>query len=241
MGFRMRKSIKVAPGVRVNVSKSGVGASVGGKGGRYSVHSSGRQTVSAGSGIVPGVYYQKSVSGKGSRGGTKSAAAAATQSAPGPPRKPGLFAPKGEKELYKAVGAQDAEAIERVGEAHPDFRLPAYSVAGLLFAKNAPDKAERLLAEAFATGKDPGEDKFIAKYMTTFIGLPIAEGVSTELPLNRDAIGLMLGELRQQQGNLDGAIDVVEQLEPTTYSAVSLAELYAQTERWDEVIESPRA
>ena len=45
MGFRMRKSIKVAPGVRVNVSKRGVGASVGGKGGRYSVHSSGRRTI----------------------------------------------------------------------------------------------------------------------------------------------------------------------------------------------------
>jgi hypothetical protein len=59
MGFRMRKSIKVAPGVRVNVSKRGVGASVGGKGGRYSVHSSGRRTVSAGSGVIPGVYYQK--------------------------------------------------------------------------------------------------------------------------------------------------------------------------------------
>ena len=50
MGFRMRKSFKVAPGVRLNVSKSGFGASVGGKGGRYSVHSSGRRTVSAGSG-----------------------------------------------------------------------------------------------------------------------------------------------------------------------------------------------
>ena len=56
MGFRMRKAIKLAPGVRLNVSKSGVGASVGGRGGRYSVHSSGRRTVSAGGGMVPGVY-----------------------------------------------------------------------------------------------------------------------------------------------------------------------------------------
>jgi hypothetical protein len=30
MAFRMRKSITVAPGVRVNASKGGVGASVGG-------------------------------------------------------------------------------------------------------------------------------------------------------------------------------------------------------------------
>jgi hypothetical protein len=69
MGFRMRKSMKIAPGVRLNVSKSGVGASVGGRGGRYSVHSSGRRTISAGSGIVPGVYYQKSAAGGRSRTG----------------------------------------------------------------------------------------------------------------------------------------------------------------------------
>jgi hypothetical protein len=58
MGFRMRKRFNVVPGVRLNVSKRGVGASVGGKHGRYSVHSTGRRTVSAGTGI-PGVYYQK--------------------------------------------------------------------------------------------------------------------------------------------------------------------------------------
>ncbi|MBW3634473.1 MAG: DUF4236 domain-containing protein [Chloroflexi bacterium] len=34
MGFRARKSFKIAPGVRLNVSKSGVGASVGTRGAR---------------------------------------------------------------------------------------------------------------------------------------------------------------------------------------------------------------
>jgi len=39
MGFRLRKSIKVVPGVRLKVSRRGVGASVGAGAGRYSVHS----------------------------------------------------------------------------------------------------------------------------------------------------------------------------------------------------------
>jgi len=43
MGFRMRKSISLAPGVRLNVSKRGVGMSVGAGGVRYSAHSSGRR------------------------------------------------------------------------------------------------------------------------------------------------------------------------------------------------------
>lgn len=51
MGIRFRKSMKVAPGVRMNVSKKSVGVSIGGKGARYSVSSSGRTTTSA---SIPG-------------------------------------------------------------------------------------------------------------------------------------------------------------------------------------------
>ena len=63
------------------------------------------------------------------------------------------------------------------------------------------------------------------------------KGSRLSFRINRDAVGLALAELKQERGDLSGAIDVVEQLEPTTYSAVSLAELYAQTGRWDEVIQ----
>ena len=94
-----------------------------------------------------------------------------------------------------------------------------------------------LLTEAFATGKDLAEDKFVSNYLFTRLELPLAQGVTAELSINRDAVGLALAELKQDHGDLEGAIDVVEQLEPTTYAAVSLAELYSQTERWDDVIE----
>jgi tetratricopeptide (TPR) repeat protein len=232
MGFRMRKSMRVAPGVRLSVSKSGVGASVGGKGGRYSVHSSGRRTTTVGSGIVPGVYYQSSKSG-----GSRSRAATQQAAPPPSPQKPGMFAPKGEKELYKAVKAQDVKAIKSVGVYYKDFQLPSYSLAGLMMLTDDPKEAEQLLSEVFATGKDPAEDKFVSTYLFTRLELSLAQGVTAELPVNRDAVGLALAELKQDRGDLHGAIDVIEQLEPTTYSAVSLAELYAQTERWDDVIE----
>jgi tetratricopeptide (TPR) repeat protein len=232
MGFRMRKSMRVAPGVRLSVSKSGVGASVGGKGGRYSVHSSGRRTTTVGSGIVPGVYYQSSKSG-----GSRSRAATQQAAPPPSPHKPGMFAPKGEKELYKAVKAQDVKAIKSVGVYYKDFQLPSYSLAGLMMLTDDPKEAEQLLSEVFATGKDPAEDKFVSTYLFTRLELSLAQGVTAELPVNRDAVGLALAELKQDRGDLHDAIDVIEQLEPTTYSAVSLAELYAQTERWDDVIE----
>ncbi|PDY36660.1 hypothetical protein COO17_24715 [Bacillus wiedmannii] len=61
MGFGFRKSFKIAPGVRVNVGKRGIGVSAGTKGLRYSVHSSGRSQVTAG---IPGtgISYTNSLS-----------------------------------------------------------------------------------------------------------------------------------------------------------------------------------
>lgn len=59
MGFRFRKSFKIAPGVRVNLGKKSVGISAGVKGARVSVNSSGRVTKSVG---IPGtgISYVKS-------------------------------------------------------------------------------------------------------------------------------------------------------------------------------------
>ena len=56
----MRKSIKIAPGIRMNISNKGIGVSVGVKGLRYSVNSSGRKTVTA---SIPGtgISYSQSV------------------------------------------------------------------------------------------------------------------------------------------------------------------------------------
>lgn len=44
MGLKFRKSIKIAPGIRMNISKSGIGFSAGVKGARISVNSKGRVT-----------------------------------------------------------------------------------------------------------------------------------------------------------------------------------------------------
>jgi tetratricopeptide (TPR) repeat protein len=232
MGFRARKSIQVVPGVRLNLSKTGVGMSVGVGPGRYSVHSSGRETISARTGF-PGVYYQKSVSGR-SHASAEAAAAPA-----GRARKPGLFAPKGEKKLYTAIRSQDAEAIEQVGQGEPAYRLPAYSIAGLMMIGNEDTwpEAKQLLSAVFADGRDPAGSPFTQKYLASLVRVSIAPGISTELPINRDAVGLALAELHQRGGAVDEAINVVEQLEPSTYAAISLAELYVETGRYDNVVD----
>lgn len=64
MGLRFRKSFKIAPGIRLNVSNKSTGLSFGGKGLRYSINSSGRRTTSVG---IPGTglsYVSTNSSGK---------------------------------------------------------------------------------------------------------------------------------------------------------------------------------
>lgn len=51
MGLRFRKSIKIVPGVRLNIGSKSAGISVGGKGLRYSVNTNGRSTTTIG---IPG-------------------------------------------------------------------------------------------------------------------------------------------------------------------------------------------
>lgn len=62
MSLRYRKSVRLGKGVKLNLTKTGVGLTVGGKGAHYSVHSSGRRTTSVG---IPGtgLYYQNSSGG----------------------------------------------------------------------------------------------------------------------------------------------------------------------------------
>jgi len=48
MGFRFQRRINILPGLRINLSKSGIGFSVGGRGFHAGVDSNGRRYTSAG-------------------------------------------------------------------------------------------------------------------------------------------------------------------------------------------------
>lgn len=63
MGLRFRKSIKIAPGVKVNLNKNSVSATVGTKGAHYTVNSKGKKTASVG---IPGTGVSYTTSSGGS-------------------------------------------------------------------------------------------------------------------------------------------------------------------------------
>lgn len=66
MGFRFRKSFKIAPGVKLNLNKKSAGLTFGGKGAHFTMNTKGKNTTSVG---VPGTgLYYTSTSGGGSTG-----------------------------------------------------------------------------------------------------------------------------------------------------------------------------
>ena len=235
MGFRMHKSIKLAPGVRMSFSKSGIGYSAGVKGYRVSKRADGRVVRTA---SLPGtgISHQKSIGGRSSSRAGQRVGAAAPPPAP-TPVKPGLLAPKGEKLLYKALQKQDVASMEVVAEEHPSHALAASTVAGaLMLSTGQQRRAQELFEWVFATGRDPADDPFITKYVTSYLSLEVAPGAVAELTLDRSAVGLVLAEMYQEKGDANRAADIVEQLEPTTFAALSLSELYAELGRFDDVV-----
>lgn len=68
MGLRFRKSIKLLPGVRLNLNKKSTSISFGGRGARYTVSSTGKKTASVG---IPGTGLSYSTT-VGDKSGAKS-------------------------------------------------------------------------------------------------------------------------------------------------------------------------
>ncbi len=245
MAFRYRKSIRIAKGVRLNVSKSGVGLSAGVRGARYSVHSSGRRTATVG---IPGSGMSWSQTSGGGRAPSRTRSSSSRPAPPAPAsvaeelrrQRPGLLAPKGEKVLHRAVIDDDIGAMQSAAAACPEYGLAARTIAGLKLVASAADQptGKALLATVFQSGQEPATQPFMKKYLPNMgFEVPIAPGVGALLPLSRDAIGLLLAELHQAAGDGAAAIDVVEQLEPTAHAAVSLAELYTEAGRFPDVVE----
>lgn len=150
-----------------------------------------------------------------------------------------MMAPKGEKQLFDAIKNQDVDLAEQVAQQHPEYAVAASAVAAA-FHLNAGNnaRAETLFSWVLATDQDPAQHPFMIKYpISSAMTVSVVPGLSAEIPFDRNCVGLVLAELRQHHGDLTGAASAVEELEPTTLAALSLAELYCDLERFDEVVE----
>ena len=243
MGVRMRKSIKLGPGVRLNVSHRGAGVRVGTRGAGVSVNTSGRRTASVG---VPGsgLGYSKSWSNS-----TRARSAPAPVASP-PAPKPGLMAPGYEKAFYKAVQAftrGDADDALRLFKESSekdtkDRALANNLFVGIISAQVHQDDDAIAFLERVVTSERSLPDELMEKYVPGGgIELPVTESLSVEVLFGSLAAALVLAEVYQRNGRLDDAIGLLQQLvdvdSPDPFLIASLCDLYAEQEAWDEIVE----
>ena len=232
MGFRYRKSIKIIPGVRVNLSKSGVSTSIGRPGATVNIgHGRVKTTVGLpGSGLS---MSKTSKSGSRSSSGRSNSVkqrsgAAATASIP-----------KADRAVLAALQVANLHELDTIARSKSEHALPAAMLAGLIAADSQLDWARQMLTWVFTQGTDPGESRLVHSYLPGMrLPVDITDDVTVEEPLGRNLIGLMLAEWHQSDGSIDAAIDVVEQLEPTQTAMLSLCELYIAAGRYSDVVDT---
>lgn len=245
MALRMRKSVKLGPGVRLTASHRGASLRVGPRGAGASASTTGRRTVSAG---IPGsgVGYQKSWQG-GNRGDARRTAVPV---APAAPPKPGLFAAGYEKAFHKALqhaaAGNSAGALALFRQAaekdSSDKVLADDFFAGMFSAQAQDDEAAESFLEKVVTSDQGLPDQLMAKYAPDgHVAVPVTENVAVQVPFGTLAAALILAEVYQRQGRIDEAIGVLQQLVEEAGShpflVLSLCDLYAEVEAWDEIVD----
>ena len=245
MGYlRMRKSVKLGPGVRMNVSKKSVGVSFGTKGARQSISSSGRKTQTIG---IPGTGISRintSSSGSRSKPAATTSQPARAQAMP----KPGLFAPSYEKRFYEGLQAFMREDYQKA--------LIAFEASSAGDTKNISDD---LLAgmSANSVGEDAKAISYLERVVESDLELPdqlmrkfraslemdigLTSQVSVSVEASSVGATLMLAELYQAAGKPEDAIGLIQQLaeeEPDNQAIrLSLCDLLFEDEDDEGVVE----
>jgi hypothetical protein len=144
MGFRFYRRVRIIPGVRLNLSKSGVSASIGGRGAWYTVGPKGtRSTVG-----LPGtgLYYTQANSWKGCSNRNNNSGRNGPPSLPFP------------AELVNPEQAADALAtLIRPGVSYETRRVAAYTFLSFANGSEQKGEAERALSIVFQQ-KYPNRD-----------------------------------------------------------------------------------
>lgn len=244
MSYRFRKSVKLAPGVRMNVGKRGLGLSVRAPGARYSVNASGRRTTTVG---VPGTGMSYSAS----RGSSSSRSRAATRQPAAVVRapKPRMMAPRFEKEFFKGVQSYTAgderkalDHFRAASQADDKNRSVADDFfAGLIAAQLDEDAVAIPHLETVVASEQFLPDALMDKYIRGGeVEIKIAADIRAGVQFGTVCAVLVLAEVYQRQGRADEAIGLLQQLAeiaPDPPVLLSLVELLTDHKAWNEVVQ----
>jgi tetratricopeptide (TPR) repeat protein len=218
MGFRFWRRVRIAPGISLNLSKSGASLSLGGRGAHVTVGRRGTTTTVG----VPGtgLYYTEH-------------SAAAGHHAPAPPPRPAapspavrpedrlhmgffekLFASDEDKKLVdglrEAAAGREDEALPLLEQAH-GVADAQFMMGVIRLKKNEYEAAAESLEKAVADL--PHLNHYLHKYgISAIVSLPIAAGYVAHVGADECGVRLMLAEIYHQLGAHDSALACVDRL-----------------------------
>jgi tetratricopeptide (TPR) repeat protein len=266
MGFRFSKSIRLGKFLRLNLSRSGIGASIGIGGLRLGTGTRGTRFTAD----LPGAgtsYVKQWGTGKGKRTRAESSRARARKDLPEAQREtpqslpssqgdatrseipaPGFFAAREEKELVAGLNQYNAGRFDAALEhflSAAESEAGAAVLAASILAERAGGEAEAIrLLERVVQSDEKFPTELMKKYLTgARIQIAITPSVTAEVDLNGLAATLLLVELYQKANRADEAIGLLEELEELAGDRIltlSLCELYASRNVWDGILERAR-
>ena len=191
--------------------------------------------------------YRKKI-GSGTKSKKKaepSQSAITAQSAEAPVEEPGFFAPGHEKALFRALQAYEDEnideALEYFLEAAPHEPGAAIFAAAIMAGQNANDYRGVELLENVIEWDDEFPTPLMEKYLSDMeIEIDITPNVTVVMPVDGLAATLLLIELYQSQRRVREAIALLEEVDALANEpclTLSLCELYASRNLWDNIIE----
>ena len=244
---RYRKSIRLGGGVRLNLSKSGLGLSAGIPGFRVSTNTSGRTTRTL---SVPGTGIS-SVStlgpGRRSSGGRSRSGDGALHSVPASQGasllpKPGWLSGGADKRYYEGVQAflredyASARSAFTACLAAEPRATSAHLFAALCLGKIDGADAEQVEhLEAVVGSSEPIPDRLQQKYLPgglvhLALAVNVTDMISGQAPFDSVGATLMLAEHYQEAGRLEEALGLIQQLHEVDPNnpviRLSLADLY---------------
>ena len=242
MSLRYRKSVKIMPGLRLNLNKNSTSLSFGVPGARMSINTKGDVYRSFG---IPGtgLYDVQRISGKSRR-------TAAAVSEPAPEQieghattdvKVGLFAPKYEKAFHACIQKMNIADFEQYEEDYPEHSLAAkcFSTTLLVAKPETFAKGAALFDEMWKRREELAADDLYAKF-SKYVDLTahIAPGILVKSAFTMKALGLFYAEVLQAQEKFQEAYDVLETLTPDIHVQVATCEVEIQLRKFDEVIKT---
>lgn len=244
MGWRFRKSVNLGGGLRLNLSKSGVGISMGTRGARIGIGPQGLRTAVGLPGT--GIYWEKRTS-LGKKAGRKAEEAV-------PPPSPTLRQIKigflrsftlepGERAFVDAINAvlrhDRDQAAARAREAAREN--PALADAHFVLALATGDDEERYHSLRAALEHRSQFGKYFERYRV-FLAVNLNLTEELTLRITNDELGLLLlaAEVFQERGELSAARDLLTSSPYREEPVVRLAlgEIYYEAGEYDRCIET---